>query len=56
MVQLAALIPFIPFLGFLVNGLGFPKISKSAAGWIGCGSVFISFLISSLMFARSLTV
>jgi NADH-quinone oxidoreductase subunit L len=55
MTQLAALIPFIPFLGFLVNGLGFPKISKRAAGWIGCGSVFISFLISSLLFARSLT-
>jgi NADH-quinone oxidoreductase subunit L len=55
MTQLAVLIPFIPLLGFIINGLGFPRISKNMAGWIGCGSVFISFLISSLLFARSLT-
>lgn len=55
MTQLAALLPFIPLLGFIINGLGFPRISKSVAGWIGCGSVFISFLISSALFIQSLT-
>jgi len=55
MSQLAALIPFIPLLGFIINGLGFPKISKSVAGWVGCGSVFISFLIALTLFVQSIT-
>lgn len=49
------LIPFIPLLGFIINGLGFPKVSKRWAAWIGCGSVFISFLIASVLFIQSLT-
>ncbi len=53
--QLAALIPFIPLLGFVINGLGFPKISKNVAGWIGCGSIFFSFLIASSLFIQSIT-
>src|SRR5215217_8282288 len=55
MTQLTALIPFIPLLGFVINGVGFPKISKNIAGWIGCGSVFISFLIASTLFVQSIT-
>lgn len=53
--QLAALIPFLPLLGFIINGLGFPKLSKNTAGIIGCGSVLLSFLISAVLFIQSLT-
>ncbi len=53
--QLAALIPFIPLLGFIINGLGFPKLSKNIAGIIGCGSVLISFLIVATLFIQSLS-
>jgi len=34
MASLAWLIPFIPLLGFIINGLGFRKISKNLAGII----------------------
>jgi NADH-quinone oxidoreductase subunit L len=55
MSQLATLIPFIPLLGFIINGLGFPRIPKNVAGWIGCGSVFLSFLIVVSLFVQSIT-
>src|SRR6267143_129685 len=53
--QLAALIPFLPLLGFIINGLGFPRLSKNTAGIIGCGGVLLSFLISAALFIQSLT-
>src|ERR1043165_5092937 len=59
---LAALIPFNPLLGFIINGLTFPKLSPKESSWtkntsgiIGCGSVLISFLISATLFIQSLT-
>jgi NADH-quinone oxidoreductase subunit L len=55
MSSLAWLIPFIPLLGFLINGLGFKRIPKNLAGIIGCGSVFLSFLIVSGIFVSSLS-
>lgn len=44
------LIPVLPLLGFLLNGLGRKKVSKSLAGIIGSGTVFLSFLISVYVF------
>jgi NADH-quinone oxidoreductase subunit L len=44
------LIPVLPLLGFLLNGLGRKKLSKGLAGIIGSGTVFLSFLISVYVF------
>lgn len=44
------LIPVLPLLGFLLNGLGRNRLSKTLAGLIGCGTVFLSFLFSVYVF------
>ena len=44
--QIAWLIPLLPLLGFLVNGLGRKVLPKTLSGIIGSGVVFLSFLIS----------
>ena len=49
-IQLIYLIPLLPLIGFLVNGLGRNHLSKSAAGIVGSGSVFLSFCLSVLVF------
>ena len=44
------LIPFIPLIGFIVNGLGrniFPKVVISL---IGCGALLVSFILSVALF------
>ena len=43
--DLAWLIPVFPLLGFIINGLGFGKLSKSTSAAIGVGSVALSFLL-----------
>src|SRR5882757_6803376 len=48
--QLVWLIPVLPLLGFLINGLGRKQLSKTVAGVIGSGVVLISFIISLLVF------
>lgn len=48
--QLIWLIPVLPLLGFLINGLGRKQVSKTMAGVIGSGTVFLSFLISVAVF------
>ncbi len=48
--QLVWLIPVLPLLGFLINGLGRKQVSKTMAGVIGSGTVFLSFLISVFVF------
>jgi NADH-quinone oxidoreductase subunit L len=48
--QLVWLIPILPLLGFLINGLGRKQVSKTMAGIIGSGTVFISFLLSVAVF------
>ena len=48
--QLVWLIPVLPLLGFLINGLGRKPLSKTMTGIIGCGTVFLSFLISIFVF------
>ena len=48
--QIVWLIPVLPLLGFLINGLGRKHISKTLSGIIGSGTVFLSFLISAYVF------
>lgn len=50
--QLVWLIPVLPLLGFLINGLGRKQVSKAMAGVIGSGTVFLSFVISLLVFLQ----
>lgn len=47
---LCALIPLFPLIGFLINGVGFRRIPKGAAGAIALIAVFASFLTSVFLF------
>ena len=47
---MAWLIPVLPIIGFLVLGLGRNYLSKTLTGMVGCGVVFISFLLSVYVF------
>lgn len=47
---LIPLIPFLPFAGFLINGLFGKKMSKTAVGIIGSGTLLVSFLLSVACF------
>lgn len=44
------LIPLLPLLGFLLNGLLRNSLSKPATGLIGCGVILVSFILSILVF------
>lgn len=48
--QIVWLIPFLPLLGFLINGLGRKHLSKSLVGIIGSGVILGAFLISLYAF------
>ena len=48
--QIAWLIPMLPLVGFLINGLGRNSLSKTLTGVIGSGVVLASFLISVYVF------
>ena len=50
--DLVYLIPLLPLIGFLINGLGRKHLSKGLIGIIGSGTVFISFLISVWVFLQ----
>lgn len=52
MKNLILLIPLLPFIGFLINGLGRKYLSKTVSGVIGSGTVFISFILSLMVFFR----
>lgn len=45
-------IPLLPFLGFLIVGLGRKSISKNVAGIIASGCIFISFCLSVFVFLQ----
>jgi len=47
---LCALIPLFPLIGFIINGIGFRRIPKGAAGAIALISVFASLLTSAYLF------
>lgn len=46
------LIPFLPLLGFLINGLGRKHLSKGLIGMIGSGVVLGSFILSLWVFIQ----
>lgn len=50
MKNLILLIPLLPFLGFLINGLLRKQLSKGLIGIIGSGTVLSSFIISVYAF------
>lgn len=51
MIDLVWLIPLLPLVGFLVNGLGRNVLPKSLVSFIGCGVVLIAFLLSCGVFS-----
>ncbi|GIV32530.1 MAG: hypothetical protein KatS3mg031_0065 [Chitinophagales bacterium] len=54
MVNLIWLVPLLPLIGFLINGLLRNKLSKTVAGVIGSATVLGSFLVSASIFSEHL--
>lgn len=50
--QIVWLVPFLPLIGFLINGLFRKQLSKSLIAVIGCAVVLIPFLISVWIFLQ----
>jgi NADH-quinone oxidoreductase subunit L len=50
MLFICLLIPLLPFIGFIINGLGHSSLPRSVAGWVGCTTVLLSFLLSVYVF------
>lgn len=50
MINLVWLVPLLPLLGFLINGIGRKTLSKSLIGLIGSGVILGSFIISICIF------
>ena len=48
--DMISLIPLLPLIGFLINGLARNVLSRSLVSIIGCGVIFISFVFSVLVF------
>ena len=46
------LIPVLPLLGFIINGVGRKSLSKSMSGIIGSGVILASFILSVLVFVQ----
>ena len=46
------LIPVLPLLGFIINGLGRKSLSKNLSGIIGSGVILASFILSVLVFIQ----
>ena len=46
------LIPLLPFIGFLINGLGRNFLSKTMVSVIGCGTILASFILSIWVFTE----
>jgi NADH-quinone oxidoreductase subunit L len=49
-IQLIYLVPLLPLVGFLINGLARNVLSKSLVSIIGCGVVLGSFIVSLFVF------
>lgn len=49
-IDLVWLVPLIPLIGFILNGLGRNTFSKGFTGFIGSGVILISFVISIAIF------
>src|ERR1051325_6051444 len=50
--QIVWLVPFLPLIGFLINGVFRKQLSKSLIAVIGCGTILISFVISVWIFLQ----
>jgi len=50
--KLIYLVPLLPLLGFLINGLGRKSLSKTFIGIIGSGAILASFIISLVLFVE----
>ena len=50
------LIPFLPIIGTVINGLLGKKLGDRVVGFVGCTVVGISFLISASLFAQLLSL
>ncbi|MFT5883943.1 MAG: NADH-quinone oxidoreductase subunit L [Arcticibacterium sp.] len=50
--SLIPLIPLFPFIGFLINGLGFKKIPQNLVAPIGIAASFFSFLCTVVVFVE----
>ena len=50
--QIVWLIPLLPLLGFLINGLGRKALTKSLISIVGCGVVLASFVLSIWVFLQ----
>jgi len=48
--EIAWLIPLLPFIGFLINGLFRKQLPKSITGIVGCGVILVSFVLSFMIF------
>lgn len=48
--ELAWLIPLLPLVGFIINGLGRKVLSKGLVSLVGCGVILASFVLSLLVF------
>jgi NADH-quinone oxidoreductase subunit L len=48
--QLIWLVPLLPFIGFVINGLGRNTLSKGLVGIIGSGVILASFITSVVIF------
>ena len=46
-------IPLLPFIGFLINGLGRKTLSKKVIGFIGSTVIFLSFCLSIFVFVSA---
>lgn len=46
MIEYIWLIPLLPLIGFVINGLLGRQLGKTLVSWIGCGTIGVSFLIS----------
>ncbi len=46
-------IPLLPFIGFLINGLGRKSLSKKVVGFIGSSVIFLSFCLSIIVFINA---
>lgn len=53
-ISYAWLIPLLPLLGFLVNGLVGARLTKAVSGAIGTASVFGSFALACILFLKVL--
>ena len=51
MVDLIWLVPLLPLIGFLINGLGRNALSKPLIGVVGSGVILLAFILSAAIFA-----